>query len=126
MKQCISAIIILAVIISFCTITSLYTTDFCNELSLEISDCTKAIKNADWSNAKMHLTAANTILAVKAQKIKMFSAHQELSDIHNSISKLNESIFLENTDICLSEVETIQSLLKKISEYDNLTIENIL
>ena len=126
MKGTIIAVIIMLCIIALCISVAIYTTNFCDELQRSLEICILAIEENNHDTACNELKKTESNFDKKSNILKIFIPHRELDEIEISLSKALALIRTENMELCIPEFSNIQTLLEKISDADNLTINNIM
>lgn len=126
MKESIVAVIIIVVVIIMCIYTTVFTSHFCEDLKENVIACMDAAEQSDWVSATKYINNTKSIFEEKNSKLETFIMHQDLSEVRDSLLKIDASIKLKNLDICISEANYLLGQLDRMSSSDSLTIANIL
>ncbi len=126
MKESIVAAIIIAVVIIMCIYTTVFTSNFCEDIKKSVIVCMDAAEQKDWNAASKYINEIKGIFDKKNPKLETFIMHQDLSEVQDSILKIDAAIKLKSLDICISEANHLLGQLDRMSSSDSLTLANIL
>ena len=129
MKDIITIIIILALILGGAYLTSRYLKQTTGELITQIGNMNKKLEKAlETDERKEIIEEAERIQNMWEQIEKVWGIiilHEELDNIKSSIYKLRSNAEYGEIHDCLEEVEKLKFLIGHIREKDQLSIVNI-
>jgi len=125
MKGTITASVILSVIIIFCICVSLFTFNFCTSLRVTLEECIDFSEAEDWTNVKLHLSASIKNFKSSQDLLLSFMMHQDVSEIENSLLKIDAAARVENRDLFITETTYLTEKLNVISTSDIPNLQNI-
>ena len=126
MKESIVGFIIIISLCSISYLTSQKTSDFCNELQNNVSECISAINEENWNKSKLILQEAKKDFEQKSSILKTFCVHKDINEIANALSYLNSSVISQDKVESLLHSSYLINVIKVLSKNDTLNLENIL
>lgn len=126
MKESIVGFIIIISLCSISYLTSQKTSDFCNELQINVSECISAINEENWNKSKLILQEARNDFEQKSSILKTFCVHKDINEIANALSYLNSSVISQDKVESLLHSSYLINVIKVLSKNDTLNLENIL
>lgn len=126
MKESIVSAVIIAMVVVMCIYTTNFTSTFCEEIKIPVLRCMDAAQKDDWDSAANYINEVKRVFDEKDSKLETFIMHQDLSEVHNVILKIDAAVKLKSLEVCISEANCLIGQLDRISSSDSLTVANIL
>lgn len=126
MKEYISALFILSVIIISCIFSTHFVAKTCDVLRHDISDCLEYAKNDDWANAERAVSHAVKYYSQRLPSLKMIIDHDSLNAGFDLLKKVEAAMWIRNDELCLSEGNALLQFLDNLADFDSFTLANVL
>ncbi len=126
MKEYISALVILSIIIASCVFSTHFVNETCDVLKRDISDCLKYAMNDDWEKAETAVSHAVKYYDEQLPVLKTMIDHDYLNSGYDLLKKVESSMWIINDEVCLSEGNALLQFLDNLAQFDSFTLANVL
>lgn len=126
MKEIIISVAILAIIFSFCALTSHYADNIISEVLGKLSMCEDSIETENWPSAENSVKEAISFLKKRSHILESFIVHSELESISVNLATLEVSITEREKLTAKSSVRLIKERLLILLDSDKVALHNIL
>ncbi len=125
MKQNITAIVILTLILTGSFFSINYTKNISEKLLDTLDMCEIEVTRGNWKTALGHISLTSTLWNKYRPRLALFLMHRDLNEISDLIVRVNSLILINDKNGYITENKRLATLVENIGKGDILTFDNL-